>query len=151
MAEAWGEHPAVPAPPELLCTPEPSFKRIQHWKIHHLPKKLLPHLIIVQLIVYTPYNGICISNTVCNFPLCSTVLHHACRAQTTVLFEKTHTYTKQKFVVFFFPLYLQNITNVLCPVSMGSSNIHINNYRPFPGASIEKQHRKMLLIKQLVS
>lgn len=53
--------------------------------------------------------------------------------------------------VFFPPLYLQNITNVLCPVSTGSSNIHINNYQPFPGATIEKQHRKMLLIKQLVS
>lgn len=82
------------------------------------------------------------------FPLYHTILCHPCRAQTAVLFEKMHTHPKQKFIL---QQYLQNIRNVLHPVSIGSFNIHMSNYQPFPITGIEKQHRKQQLYEKHLS
>lgn len=59
-----------------------------------------------------------------------------------------HTHPKLKFILHH---YLQNIRKVPYLVSIGSFTVHMSNYQPFPITSTEKQHRKMFLIKQLVS
>lgn len=141
-AEATERHPVIPVPASSdpgasrLCFRDFNFRKITIFLRNCFHMQTLSPLIMHMLF----------QMSFGTYPLYHPMLCYSCRVQTAVLFKKTPIHPKMKCILQY---YLQNTRNVLHPVSPGPFNIHMHNLQPFPLTSIEKQHRKMLLIKNI--